>query len=152
VLDYIHSEWEDDHRQGETAWSFAPEVCLLMGAQLALCKRLLGSLVVKPENMLRNLDRSGGVVLSEAVMMALARRIGRDRAHALVLEIARVAAKEKTPFGKAVRAHPDVRRILKPREIDAVLQYRNSLGLSAFFVDQVLKAHEKARRDPRTRP
>ena len=42
VLDYIHSEWEDDHRQGETAWSFAPEVCLLMGAQLALCKRLLG--------------------------------------------------------------------------------------------------------------
>ena len=34
VLDYIHSEWEDDHRQGETAWSFGPEVCLLMGAQL----------------------------------------------------------------------------------------------------------------------
>ena len=36
ALDYIHSEWEDDHRQGETPWSFGPEVCLLMGAQLAL--------------------------------------------------------------------------------------------------------------------
>ena len=34
VLDYVHSEWEDDHRQGETSWSFAPEVCLLLGAQL----------------------------------------------------------------------------------------------------------------------
>ena len=148
VLDYIHSEWEDDHRQGETAWSFAPEVCLLMGAQLALGKRLLGSLVVKPENMLRNLDRSGGVVLSEAVMMALARRIGRDRAHALVLKISRDALQQKTPFNSAVRAHADVRRHLKPREIEAVLQYRNSLGLSAFFVDQVLKVHatERARR------
>jgi 3-carboxy-cis,cis-muconate cycloisomerase len=147
VLDYIHSEWEDDHRQGETAWSFGPEICLLMGAQLTLCRRLLGSLVVKPENMLRNLDRSGGVVLSEAVMMALARRIGRDRAHALVLKIAREASQAKTPFGSAVRAHPDVRRQLKPREIEAALQYRNSLGLSAFFVDEVLKAY--ARQGPR---
>jgi hypothetical protein len=35
---------------------------------------------------------------------------------------------------------------LKPREIEAVLQYRNSLGLSAFFVDQVLKVHATERR------
>ena len=38
VLDYVHSEWEDDHRQGETAWAFAPEVCLLLGAQLVLAQ------------------------------------------------------------------------------------------------------------------
>ena len=151
VLDYIHSEWEDDHRQGETAWSFGPEVCLLMGAQLALSRRLLRTLVVKPENMLRNLERSGGVVLSEAVMMALARRIGRDRAHALVLSIAREALRAKTQFGRAVRAHPEVRRHLRPREIEAALQYRNSLGLSAFFVDEVLKLHGGERKKQRAR-
>ena len=39
VLDYIHSELEDDHRQGETAWVFPPEVCLLLGAQLAISRR-----------------------------------------------------------------------------------------------------------------
>jgi len=146
VLDYIHSEWEDDHRQGETAWSFGPEVCLLMGAQLTLSRRLLSRLIVKPQNMLRNLDRSGGVVLSEAVMMALARTIGRDRAHALVLKIARESQRDKTSFGDAVRAHPDVRRHLSPRKIEEALQYRNSLGLSAFFVDQVLKANEASRK------
>ena len=37
ALEYIHSEWEDDHRQGETAWAFPQEVCLLVGAQLAIC-------------------------------------------------------------------------------------------------------------------
>jgi adenylosuccinate lyase len=145
ALDYIHSEWEDDHRQGETLWSFGPEVCLLMGAQLALSRRLLATLVVKPRNMRRNLDRSGGVVLSEAVMMALARRIGRDRAHALVLAISRASLADKTPFADAVRADPEVRRHLRPREIDAALDYANSLGLSAYFVDVVLKAHDAGR-------
>ena len=117
ALEYVHTEWEDDHRQGETAWSFAPEVCLLIGCQLVLTKRLLGSLVVKPQNMLRNLDRSGGVVLSEAVMMALAEKIGRDRAHALVLEISRDALKRRMTFRKAVAAHPEVRRRLSPRRL-----------------------------------
>jgi adenylosuccinate lyase len=141
ILDYVHPEWEDDHRQGETAWSFGPEVCLLMGAQLALLERLLGGLVVKPENMLRNLERSGGVVLSEAVMMALARTIGRDRAHALVLQISRDAARDKVAFRDAVRAHPDVRRHLGRRALEAALDYRGSLGLSGHFVDRVLAAH-----------
>ncbi len=146
IFDYIHSEWEDDHRQGETAWSFAPEVCLLLGAQLTLSRRLLGSLVVKPENMLRNLDRSGGVVLSEAVMMALAGRIGRDRAHELVLRISREALARGRAFRDAVAAHPEVRRLLTPRRLAAALDYRRSLGLAGPFVDKVLAAHRRARR------
>ena len=145
VLDYIHSEGEDDHRQGETAWSFAPEICLLLGAQLELSQRLLATLVVKPENMRRNLERSGGVVLSEAVMMALAQRIGRDRAHALVLQISRQAAVQKVPFREAVAAHPEVRRLLSPRRLAAALDYRNSLGLAGDFVDEVLAAHARRR-------
>jgi adenylosuccinate lyase len=154
ILDYVHTEWEDDHRQGETAWSFAPEVCLLIGCQLALTKRLLGSLIVKPENMLRNLERSGGVVLSEAVMMALAEKIGRDRAHALVLEISRDALARKVSFRKAVAAHPEVKRRLAPRRLAAALDYRRSLGLSGEFVDRVVAAHQaerRRRRKPRGR-
>jgi adenylosuccinate lyase len=85
MLEYVHAEWEDDHRQGETSWAFPQEVCLLLSAQLAISRRLLGSLVVKPKNMLRNLDRAGGVVLSEAVMMALAPKLGRDRGGKLTL-------------------------------------------------------------------
>jgi len=151
MLDYIHSEWEDDHRQGETSWAFPQEVCLLMGAQLVLSKRLLGGLVVKPDNMLRNLDRSGGVVLSEAVMMALARRMGRDRAHALVLQISREALRSRQPFREAVRAHPEVRRNATPRAIEKALDYRESLGLAGYFVDAVLHRHDEERPFPRRR-
>ena len=47
-----------------------------------------------------------------------------------------------------MRAHPDVRRHLKPREIEAALDYRNSLGLAGYFVDQVLKACTRAEAPP----
>jgi adenylosuccinate lyase len=146
VLDYVHAEGEDDHRQGETAWSFAPEMCLLIGAQLVLSKRLLGTLIVKSENMLRNLERAGGVVLSEAVMMALARKLGRDKAHALVLAISRDALVRGVPFREAVAGHPEVQRHLTPRKIAAALDYRRSLGLAVLFVDRVVAAHEAEKR------
>ncbi len=146
ALEYVHSEWEDDHRQGETAWAFPQEVCLLLGAQLVLARRLLGSLVVKPENMRRNLDRSGGVALSENVMMALAPHIGRDRAHALVLRLSREAAAAGAPFRDAVAAHPEVRRHLTARAIARALDYRSALGLAGTFVDRALRAWERTRR------
>jgi adenylosuccinate lyase len=149
VLEYIHCEWEDDHRQGETAWSFAPEICLLLGAQLELLKRVLRTLVVKPENMRRNLDRSGGVVLSEAVMMALAGRMGRDRAHALVLALSREALRRKATFREVVSGDPEVRKHLTPRRLARALDYPSSLGLSAELVDDVVRAHEAIRRPVR---
>jgi len=150
MLDYVHAEWEDDHRQGETSWAFPQEVCLLIGAQLAISQRLLESLVVKPQNMLRNLERAGGVVLSEAVMMALAPKLGRDRAHELVLRLHRESLKSGVPFREAVRRHAEVRARLEPRQLDAALDYRGSLGLAGPFVDRVL-ADWRRERAARTR-
>jgi adenylosuccinate lyase len=143
ILDYVHAEWEDDHRQGETAWSFAPEVCLLMGAQLQLSIRLLRTLVVKPENMVRNLDRAGGGVLSEAVMMALADSVGRDRAHEHVLRLSRQALAAGVPFRQAAAEDPELKRHVSPRRLAAALDYRGSLGLAGHFVDRVLAAHRR---------
>jgi adenylosuccinate lyase len=151
MLEYIHSEWEDDHRQGETAWAFPQEVALLLGAQLAIARRLVATLVVKPENMRRNLDRAGGVVLSEAVMMALAPKMGRDAAHALTLRISRESLARKVAFTEAVAAHPEVRRRLSEKEIAAALDYANSLGLAREFVDEVVKEYERTKGTSRRR-
>src|SRR5262249_57745881 len=95
---------------------------------------------VKPENMRRNLDRSGGVVLSEAVMMALAPEMGRDQAHALVLRLSREALARGRPFRDVVAADPEVRRHLTPRQVSSVLGYENGLGPAADFVDRGLSA------------
>jgi adenylosuccinate lyase len=146
VLDYIHAEWEDDHRQGETAWSFAPEVCLLVGAQLTMSARLLRTLVVKPRHMRRNLERGGGVVASEALMMALADAVGRKAAHGHVLALARAAARTGAAFHDVAQRDPLVRRHVPPGKFAAIFDYRRSLGLAGRFVDDVLAAYEGSRR------
>ncbi len=146
ALDYIHAEWEDDHRQGETAWKFLPEVCLLAAAQLSISKQLLGTLIVKPENMRRNLERGGGLPMSESLLMALAEPMGRDKAHELVSELVREARREDVSFRETVESHSAVQRHLSKKEIDRCLDYRNCVGLSALFVDRAVAAHRRAKR------
>ena len=139
VLDYVHCEWEDDHRQGETLWSFGPEISLLFGAQLEMLARVLETLIVKPENMLRNLDRTGGAVLSEALMMALARQMGRDAAHAHVLDLSRLSRKEDRSFCEVARSDAKVQSLVSAKELEIALDYRSGIGLSTHFVDTILK-------------
>ena len=149
ALDYIHAEWEDDHRQGETAWKFVPETCLLIDAQLELMKRVLANLIVKPENMERNLDRAGGFVCSEALLMKLAPAIGRGRAHALVKELSDEARLSELSFSDAVRAHPKVRTHLTTAEIEECVDYRTYLGQAKTLVNRVLADYRRSRRRQR---
>jgi adenylosuccinate lyase len=151
ALDYIHAEGEDDHRQGETAWKFVPEVCLLAGAQLEVMKLLLETLIVKPENMHRNLERGGGLTTSESLVMALAESVGRDRAHELVGELAVKARCDDVSFVEIVKQDPVVRKHLSDKQIDRYLDYRNYVGLATHFVDRVLKSHQKAKRARRAK-
>ena len=139
VLDYVHCEWEDDHRQGETLWSFGPEISLLFGAQLDMLARVLETLIVKPQNMLRNLDRTGGAVLSEALMMALAKKMGRDAAHAHVLGLSRLSRTKDRSLCDVARADSKVKELVSRRNLDKALDYRSGIGLSTYFVDTVLK-------------
>jgi adenylosuccinate lyase len=121
-------------------------VGLLLGAQLVISRRVLRTLIVKPENMLRNLDRSGGVVLSEGLMMALAPALGRDTAHSLILRLSRLALRSGRPFREVVGDSPEVRSHLTPRRLEKVLDYRSSLGLAGHFVDEVVEAHRSQKR------
>jgi adenylosuccinate lyase len=149
ALDYIHAEWEDDHRQGETAWKFLPEVCLLADAQLELTRQLLSSLVVKPGNMARNLERSGGFPCSEALLMRLSTPMGRDRAHALVLEVCDAARERGISLREAALASTDVRRHLGARELRSCLAPEGYLGETRKIVTRVLASYRKRRRAPR---
>jgi adenylosuccinate lyase len=109
-------------------------------------QRLLGGLVVKPENMQRNLERAGGFVCSEALLMKLAAAIGRGRAHAVIKELSDRARRTEEAFSEAVRAHPVVREHLTPAEIEACVSYRGYLGQTRTLINRVLADHRRARR------
>jgi adenylosuccinate lyase len=145
ALDYILAEWDDDHRQGETAWKFVPEVCLLADAQVELTARLLSSLVVKAENMRRNLERASGFVCSESLLMQLSASIGRDRAHEKVKELCDAAREQGKSLREIAALDPDLRRHLSRAKIESCLAPDSYLGETQEIVSRVLDSYRKRR-------
>ncbi len=146
ALDYINAEWEDDHRQGETAWKFVPEVCLLADAQIELTARVLSSLVVKPENMRRNLERASGFICSESLLMRLSDALGREQAHELVKELCDAARKRGKSLREVAAEAPAVRRHLTAAQIDSSLAPESYLGETQKIVSRVLSSYRKRRK------
>jgi adenylosuccinate lyase len=97
-------------------------------------------LAVHPERMLSNLHMSGGQLLAERVMFALAERTGRQKAHDIVHEISMGAVNNGTPFSDALKRHPAVSSQLGVGEIERLLDPTTYVGLSVEFVDKVLAA------------
>ena len=97
-----------------------------------------GGLNVRADNMRRNLDITGGLMLSEAVMMQLAPVLGRQEAHEIVYQAAQQAAIDGRPMKDALMAVEAVTNKMSEAEIDAVLDPAAYTGLCAQFVDRVL--------------
>ena len=70
---------------------------------------LIARLVVYPERMIENLDRTLGLVFSQPILLALvASGLSRDDAYRIVQRCAHKAWDSKTPFAKVLTEDPDV--------------------------------------------
>jgi 3-carboxy-cis,cis-muconate cycloisomerase len=83
--------------------------CLMSGA-LKQTKFILAGLEVDAAQMLRNIDMTNGLVMSEAVMMGLGPYIGREYAHDLVYDICREAIKQKRHLLDLLAEHPEINK------------------------------------------
>lgn len=132
-------EHERDARSWKAEWLAVPETCLCLGKALALTRAMIEGLVVNVERMRQNLDATQGYVLSEAVMLALARKVGKQTAHRLVYEASMRGIEGGLPFKDALLADERIAAHLSEQEIDALLDYRAHLGMIPQMVDQVLE-------------
>ncbi len=126
-------DWVADHLE----WALVPEICIMGDGALCLTTRVLAGLQVYPEQMQRNLDRLDGQMLSEAVMLALAAKIGRQSAHEVIYECSMEAIANNAGFRQTLVAHPVVNGHLSDDEINSLLDPAQYTGLAAYYVDQV---------------
>jgi adenylosuccinate lyase len=117
--DGAHSAMLDDALQ---------RACALTGDLLVRLEVILSGLVVDPARMRANLNLTGGMISSEAVMLGLGRAIGRQIAHEVVYDAARV---EDTTFTEAIKRDPRVTAHLDAATIDRLLDPASHTGLSA---------------------
>jgi adenylosuccinate lyase len=90
---------------------------------------LLDGLEVDATRMARNLEATGGMVYSEAVLLAMiANGADRQEAYRLVQGAARRASSGGTPFAAAIRSDERIAEWLRPEEIDRAMDLDHHLA------------------------
>jgi adenylosuccinate lyase len=93
--------------------------------------------------MRANLESSGGFVLSEALMLALATTLGKQSAHTLVYDLAMAAHADGRSLKQAVLEDPIIQQQLAPEAIQGLFDYQRHTGCCGEMVDQVLAELER---------
>jgi len=83
--------------------------------------KALDRIIVMSERMRENLDRSGGAIASEKLMMVLAPLVGRAQAHDLVHHVLEQAMEEGLSPRVAILADAEIGKHLTAQEIEAAL-------------------------------
>lgn len=122
-------------------WESLPELCCLVSGALQHALLVVPGLEVDAARMRRNLDLTQGLVLAEAVSIALAQRIGRDAAHHLVEQCCRQAVKEGAHLRAVLGACAEVTAELSAAELDRLLDPAHYLGQARRWVDRALAEH-----------
>jgi adenylosuccinate lyase len=91
----------------------APDATITLHFMLYRLRGLVEGLVVYPDNMLRNMDRTGGLFYSQRVMLALVETgLSREEAYARVQRSAMRTWAEGTPLLDLLLADPEVGGVL----------------------------------------
>jgi adenylosuccinate lyase len=107
----------------------APDATLVLDFMLHRMIYVLGNLCVYPENMKRNLAKSGGTVFSEKVLLALVDKgIPRDTAYRLVQRHALKVGRDGGDLKQELLQDPEIRRTLSVQELEQVWGVQHHLA------------------------
>ena len=116
-----------------------PDATILADFMLDRATGLVRGLVVHPERMRANLDRSGGLCFSEAVMLALVKTgLPRQKAYEIVQRHALAALGGAGTFRDLLAGDPDVIQRLKPEQLDACFDLDHHLRHAGAIIDRAL--------------
>jgi 3-carboxy-cis,cis-muconate cycloisomerase len=138
LLDAMVEDHERATGPWEIEWIVLPEVFTLAGGALRQAAFVLEGLEVHPEAMKKNLDMTRGLIVSEAVMMGLAPRLGRDKAHDVLYAIIHDPAMGDRSLTDMLLARKDVTDVISHSEIRRLTDPENYLGLSQAMTDRIL--------------
>jgi adenylosuccinate lyase len=116
-----------------------PDSFIALDHMLRRFTRIVRGMVVYPDRMLENLQRSRGVVFSGTVLLELARRgVSREQAYDWVQRNAMRAFHERRDFKMLLLVDEDVMRVLTPADIDKAFDLEDQLRNVDAVMDRVL--------------
>jgi adenylosuccinate lyase len=101
-----------------------PDSCICIDFILAETIKVLQNLRVYPDNMRKNLERTGGLIFSQELLLALVSKgLAREKAYQLVQENAMKAWNEGKDFKGLVMADDNINEWLNYGEIEQLFNY-----------------------------
>jgi 3-carboxy-cis,cis-muconate cycloisomerase len=137
----------EDHERAtgpwEIEWITLPEIFMLSAGALAQTRFVLEGLQVNEKKMRENIDITKGLIMSEAVMMGLGDKMGRNYAHDVVYDICREVVKTGRPLIELLEENAEIRKHADRKTLEALVDPANYLGVAGEMVDRVLGMRRK---------
>lgn len=116
-----------------------PEIAILSVSISENLANLVLGLQVYPEKMLENIRMTRGLILSESIMMVLAKEIGRSEAHHILYEAAMASVRTQDTFSDCIRRQLQKENIKMSIDVDQMLDETRYIGEAVNCVDFVLR-------------
>ncbi len=136
ALEAMMTEHEADRTTSVMMDRALTQSVIAVGDILQYMIELFSGLKVFPDRMRQNLDLSGGLIMSEALMLELGRRIGRQRAHDVIYDAAQASVVEGRPFTETLSDEKDVLDNLSADQIEALLDPTRYTGACGLLTDR----------------
>src|SRR5580693_9838189 len=115
-----------------------PDATITLDFALARLAGVVDKLLVYPQNMRKNLDRLGGLIHSQRVLLALTQKgVSREEAYALVQRNAMPVWRGEGDFLTILKADKDVRKVLTPEELEALFDLGYHMKQVDFIFNRV---------------
>lgn len=143
LMSSIYQSMVQEHERSLGAWHAewlaVPEIFQLCAGALTRTGEVLQGFEVNAEHMQQNLDFTNGLIMAEAVMMALAPKIGRLNAHHLVEAACKTAVAQNQHLFDVVSQLEEVKGQFSQAEIRDIFKPENYLGNIQQQIDAVLQ-------------
>jgi 3-carboxy-cis,cis-muconate cycloisomerase len=143
MLSAMAQEHERAAGAWQAEWSALPDLFRTTAGDVAHVRDAVRGLQIDADRMRANLDLGGGLLMSESLMVALARHIGRPDAQPLVQAAASRAQTQGLNLRQAALDDTQIRALLSPEEIDRALDPAGYLGCADSFVDRALASYHE---------
>jgi adenylosuccinate lyase/3-carboxy-cis,cis-muconate cycloisomerase len=131
---------ERDMAAWGTEWMIVPQAMILASGALAGLRPVAAGLTVAAARMRANLDLTKGGIMAEALMIAAAPALGRDRAHDELMRLTRAAAASGEALADAAARDEMFGTALGADGIANALDPARYLGESGRIADEVARA------------
>ena len=138
LLVQLAPEHERGLGQWQSQWFTLRELLCSAASGAAAMAEVLEGLEVDAAAMRRNLERTRGLVYSEAVAVRLARTLGKAAAHQLTEKLCARAQREGITLLEALRADPEAARAIPAPELPALFDAENAFGSAGAMIARAL--------------